>query len=250
LDQIAVSEQFPLDLVELGIRQTRGRKQRLTILVTSLADDDVAPAEVLEVVGERAQRADGRIGIPARLVFDPVPLDRPLPEQVFDVDRQLAVRSHGLVEGRSYAHSLAHRPSDREDFPRVVRCCKRDSTSAISVSFFCSIIRPAVQFIRFGVKENLVSPPRLVQYPVRLGFEQFFHPGRNAAGKAKWGLRDMGRLVLRGMNRNRFTQNYGFRQFASVKSDAQAKCWVLPVTSTTPCSIAVAAMMMSASDRG
>ena len=45
-------------------------------------------------------------------------------------------------------------------------------------------------------------------------------------------------------------QDYDFRQFASVKLRIQAKCGVLPVTSTRPCSMAVAAMMMSASDLG
>ena len=77
-DLVAVAQQFPLDLVESAGGQADRREDGLAVLVAVLPDDDVAAAEVLEVVGEGAQRLDSGVGVPARLVLDPVPLDRPL----------------------------------------------------------------------------------------------------------------------------------------------------------------------------
>ncbi len=114
LDQIAVAEQFPLDLVERTVRDADGREDGLAVVVALLADDDVPAAEILEVIGEGTQGADRRIGVPARLVLDAVAFDGPLSEQIFDVDRQFAAGRHGRVVGRSYLHILSHPPADRE----------------------------------------------------------------------------------------------------------------------------------------
>ena len=56
LDQIAGSEEFLLDLVQLVVGHTDGREDRLTVLIAVLADDDVAAAQVLEIVGEGRAR--------------------------------------------------------------------------------------------------------------------------------------------------------------------------------------------------
>ena len=106
LKLIAVGQQFPLDLVQLVIPDAGRAEDRLAVFVAFLPDDDVAAAEVLEVVGERAERADRRVRIPPRLVFDAVPFDCPLPQQVLQVDRQFAAGPHGLVLGRLSAHIL------------------------------------------------------------------------------------------------------------------------------------------------
>ena len=56
LDQIAGGEEFLLDFVQLVIGHAHGREDRLAMLVAILADDDVAAAEILEIVGEGAER--------------------------------------------------------------------------------------------------------------------------------------------------------------------------------------------------
>ena len=90
LDLIAVLQKFPLDLVQLVVGDTDRRKDRLTVFIAVLPDHDVTAAEILKVIGERAQRADDGIGIPAGLVFDPVLFNSALPEQILQVDRELA----------------------------------------------------------------------------------------------------------------------------------------------------------------
>ena len=72
LDQVAVGQQFPLNLVELICLQAGRRKDRLTGVIAILPDDDVAAAQVLEVVGEGTQGSDDGVRIPTRLVFDTV----------------------------------------------------------------------------------------------------------------------------------------------------------------------------------
>ena len=86
MDHVAVLEQFLLDRVELPLWHANRRKDGLAGLVVAvLTDHDVPAAEVLKVIGEGAKRADDGVGVPARLVLDPVDLDRPVTEQVFEV---------------------------------------------------------------------------------------------------------------------------------------------------------------------
>ena len=93
-----MGEKFPLDWIELVLVQADRRKDRLTIHGI-LPDDDVAAPEVLEVVGKSTQRLDGGVRVPTRLILDPVTFYRPLPQQVFDVDGQLA--AHGITSSAS-----------------------------------------------------------------------------------------------------------------------------------------------------
>src|SRR5262245_54251089 len=76
LDQVAVPKQFLLNPVELVRSQTYGRKDRLTVCVTILSDDDIAPAEILEIIGKRAQSLDDRVRVPTGLVLDALPFNR------------------------------------------------------------------------------------------------------------------------------------------------------------------------------
>jgi len=55
-----------------------GRENRLPIRVTVLSEDDIAAAQILEVVGEGAQGPDDSVGVPAGLVLDSIALHRPL----------------------------------------------------------------------------------------------------------------------------------------------------------------------------
>ena len=96
LDEIAVGLKVLLDLVDgLGIYPHRG-KYGSAVFITVLADDDVAAAEILEVVGERAQGADDRIRIPTGLVLNPLAFHMTLAEKVFQVDGKFAgLLTHG-----------------------------------------------------------------------------------------------------------------------------------------------------------
>jgi hypothetical protein len=98
LDQVAVGQQFPLDFVELIVFQSHRRKDRSPVLVAVLANDDIPSAQILKVVRKRAQRLDDRIRIPARLVLDPIPFDRSLPQQRIQINWQLT--SHGLPSSK------------------------------------------------------------------------------------------------------------------------------------------------------
>jgi hypothetical protein len=106
LNQIGVLKQFPLNFVQLVVGHAHGRKYRQTVFVAILPNDDVSAAQILKIVGESAEGSDGGVGIPARLVFDAVPLDRALPEQVFDVDRKFAGRLHGPLFFEFCAESI------------------------------------------------------------------------------------------------------------------------------------------------
>ncbi len=77
-----MGEQFLLNLVELVLGQARRRKDRLPAGIAVLPDHHIAAAEVGEVVGEGAHGAQDWIGVPARLVFDALTLDRALAQQV------------------------------------------------------------------------------------------------------------------------------------------------------------------------
>ena len=113
LDQVAILQKLPLNLVEMILRDTDRRKDRLAACIAILPDDDVAAAEVLEVVGECAQRADEGIRIPPCLVFNPIPFDRALPEQILQIDRELAVRALGIGR-RHIGHRLRQPPPNGE----------------------------------------------------------------------------------------------------------------------------------------
>jgi hypothetical protein len=54
LNQVAVGQQLPLNPVELVGLEADGREGRLPVGVTVLPDDDVAAAQILEVVGKGA----------------------------------------------------------------------------------------------------------------------------------------------------------------------------------------------------
>ena len=66
---------------------TDGRKHGLAFLAI-LADDQVAAAEILEVVREGTERAENGIGIPAGLEFDSLDFHDSNMKQVVDPDRQ------------------------------------------------------------------------------------------------------------------------------------------------------------------
>ena len=87
LDQVAVAQQFPLNGVELVVVQADRGKYRLTVFVAVLADDDVAAAQVLEVVGKSAERSHHGVRVPARLVLNAVALDGSLSEQIIQIER-------------------------------------------------------------------------------------------------------------------------------------------------------------------
>ena len=78
LDQVAIPKQFALNLVQLIGVQPNRRKDRLAVGIAVLPDDDVTAAQVLEIVGERAQGAHNGVRIPASLVFDAVAFHRAL----------------------------------------------------------------------------------------------------------------------------------------------------------------------------
>ena len=86
---MAVLQQLLLNPVELPMRNADGRKQGSAILAI-LADDEIAAAEVFEVVGEGAKSAENRIGIPAGLEFDAFDFNDAGMQQVVDVDGQTA----------------------------------------------------------------------------------------------------------------------------------------------------------------
>jgi len=79
-------EEFLLDLVQPVLQETPGREDRASVLVAVLAEDYVAAAEVLEVVGEGDQSPQYSIRIPSGLVLDSVTLDTSTTEEAFYVD--------------------------------------------------------------------------------------------------------------------------------------------------------------------
>ena len=94
LDQVAVAQQFPLDRVELVVVQADWREDGLAVFVAILSDDNLTPAQVLEVVGESTEGAHHGVRVPARLVLDSVPHDGSLPDQVVQIKEELA--AHGM----------------------------------------------------------------------------------------------------------------------------------------------------------
>ena len=74
---IAEVQQFPLYAVDGVWVDAVGWQYRSAIPFLH-AQDDVAAAQVVEVVGERAQRAQNPRRIPTRLVLDALALDRSL----------------------------------------------------------------------------------------------------------------------------------------------------------------------------
>lgn len=85
LDQLAVGQQFLLDLVELVVGQTYRWEDRLAIGIAVLPDHHIA-AQVGEIIGEGTDGAQDRVGVPAGFVFDALALDRALAQQVGEVD--------------------------------------------------------------------------------------------------------------------------------------------------------------------
>src|SRR6218665_2255115 len=102
LDQLAVRQQFALDFVELVVGQADRWEHGPAIGIAILPDHHIAAAQILEVVGERAERADDRVRIPPGLVLDALALDRALAQQVVEVDGEFAAaRFHFCVPGNA-----------------------------------------------------------------------------------------------------------------------------------------------------
>jgi hypothetical protein len=74
-----VLEELALDAIELIRPEPLRRKDGSSRVVAVLADDDVSAPEVLEVVGEGADRANDGVRVPARLVLDALALHGALP---------------------------------------------------------------------------------------------------------------------------------------------------------------------------
>src|SRR5207302_7899884 len=89
-DRVANRQEVALNPVELLRWQADRRKDRLAVGIAILPDNDVAAPKIFKVVREGAQRPDDGIGIPARLVFDPIAFDGSLSQQVIDIDRKFA----------------------------------------------------------------------------------------------------------------------------------------------------------------
>lgn len=92
LNQLAVRQQFPLDFIELVIRQPDRREYRPAVVIAILPDHDIATAQVFEIVGEAAKSTNNRIRVPSGLVFDAFTLDGALTQQIVEVDRKFAIR--------------------------------------------------------------------------------------------------------------------------------------------------------------
>src|ERR1700683_4500925 len=84
---MAILEQLSLNLVELSVGHADGRKYGLAVLAV-LPDDQVATAEVLEVVSEGAEGAEDGIGIPSGFEFDALDLDDTCVQERVDTNRQ------------------------------------------------------------------------------------------------------------------------------------------------------------------
>ena len=65
------------------------------MIVAVLADDDVAAAQVLEVVGKSAKRSYHGVRAPAHLVLNAVALNGSMSEQVIQVEGSFA--AHGIA---------------------------------------------------------------------------------------------------------------------------------------------------------
>lgn len=84
---IAQIQQCFLDVAQLRRIQSRRRHFGLSVLFAH-ADDDVAAAQIVKVVGKGADGMQHRFGIPAFFVFNPLAFHAALVQQVFDVNRQ------------------------------------------------------------------------------------------------------------------------------------------------------------------
>ena len=93
LDLVAMLQQLALHLVEQIVGQPFWRKYRPARVVTVLPDNNVATSQVLEVVGKRADRAQDRVGVPARLVLDAFPFHGALAEQRLYVYREFGIHT-------------------------------------------------------------------------------------------------------------------------------------------------------------
>ena len=96
LNQLAASQQLPLNLVKLIAGYAHGRKHRLPASITILPDHPIAATQMLEIIGEGAHRAQHRVRVPARLVFDALALDVALAQQVL-LELAVAGSSHFVV---------------------------------------------------------------------------------------------------------------------------------------------------------
>jgi hypothetical protein len=108
---MAVLEQLVLDRIELVRIQPGRREDGHAIVIGILADDDVAAAEVGEVVRERTDRAQDRVRIPSGLVLDPFALDRALAQQILEVDRQTRHGDSPSESGQCLGAISRHLPS-------------------------------------------------------------------------------------------------------------------------------------------
>lgn len=78
--------QFELNPVELLIGKASRRKDWLTVGIAILPNHHITTAQVFKVVGEGAERANDRVRVPARFVFDPLALDCSLAQEVVEID--------------------------------------------------------------------------------------------------------------------------------------------------------------------
>ncbi len=84
---MAILEQLSLNLVELGVGHADRWKYGLAVLAI-LPDDQVATAEILEVISEGAEGPENWIRIPASLEFDSFDLDDTCVQERVDADWQ------------------------------------------------------------------------------------------------------------------------------------------------------------------
>ena len=75
LDEIANTMQVALERVELMPLESDRWKDRDSVFVAILSNDNVATAQVFKIVRKCAERPDNRSWIPARFEFDPIPFD-------------------------------------------------------------------------------------------------------------------------------------------------------------------------------
>ena len=93
LNLSAVPLEFLLNALDLGLSQSRGGKDRQSLSIGVLADDDIATAKVFEIVGEGAECLEDGDWVPAPLVLNTVPFHGPLTEQIIEVEGEFA---HGV----------------------------------------------------------------------------------------------------------------------------------------------------------
>ena len=147
LNHVGVLQQFSLDFVQLVLGDANWRKDRLAVFVAVLANDDVAAAKILEVIGKRAQRADDRVRIPASLVFDPVTLNGPLPEQIFQIDREFGGSlQHSVFSLQGFFEAGEHFGEFFEFWNQLLEAVRRNNRDFSETENYPSLYRIVKRF--------------------------------------------------------------------------------------------------------